>query len=350
MLSSSASAVKRGLLASAQTSGINRIIGRSQWRTRRLLILCYHGVSLQDEHVWDPELFVTPAFLARRLQLLAEARCNVLPLGSAVRLLSDGRLPPRSVVMTFDDGFYNMVPAAAPLLRKFGVPATVYVSTYHSLHQRPLLRLSIRFLLWRARHLTISAEEFGLSQNLVVLSNTAEREKLAAALYDGSKRHCANTGEQMQWLGQLAERLGIDWNAFLASRLFHLMTPDEISDLAADGVDIQLHTHRHRTPRDRTSFCEEIAANRRYLTDATGVVPNHLCYPSGDYDQAFVPWLTDMGVLSATTCEAGLAVASDNPLLLPRFVDTMTQSESAFLAWLSGAAEFLARSPHSRAS
>jgi hypothetical protein len=263
--------------------------------------------------------------------------------------LSEGRLPPRAVVITFDDGFYNMVPGAAPLLRKFGVPATVYVSTYHSLHQRPLLRLSIRFLLWRVRGLTIPADEFGLGRGMVVLSNTVEREKLAAALYDEARHHCANTGEQMQWVGQLAGRLGIDWSGFLASRLFNLMTPDEVAALAADGVDIQLHTHRHRTPRDRASFCQEIEDNRRYLTEATGVIPNHLCYPSGDYDRAFVPWLTEMGVLSATTCEAGLAAAEDNPLLLPRFVDTMTQSESAFLAWLSGAAEFLARSPRSRA-
>src|SRR2546429_9214588 len=45
-------------------------IAASAWRRRRLLILCYHGVALQDEHEWDGRVFVTPAFLRRRVEIL----------------------------------------------------------------------------------------------------------------------------------------------------------------------------------------------------------------------------------------------------------------------------------------
>jgi peptidoglycan/xylan/chitin deacetylase (PgdA/CDA1 family) len=123
-----------------------------------------------------------------------------------------------------------------------------------------------------------------------------------------------------------------------------LMTADEVGLVARQGIDIELHTHRHRTPRDRTAFDYEISENSRIIASAAGRVPEHFCYPSGDYDLQFLEWLTAAGVKSGTTCEVGLAGPNHHPLLLPRFIDTMGQSPWAFRAWLSGAAEFLATS------
>ena len=109
-------------------------------------------------------------------------------------------------------------------------------------------------------------------------------------------------------------------------------------DLPGEGVDIQLHTHRHRTPHDRSSFIEEVETNRTRITELTGLNPLHFCYPSGAYDAAFLPWLTEIGVVSAATCDPGLASRRTPPLALPRVIDTCTTSASEFEGWLSGAA------------
>ena len=69
----------------------------------------------------------------------------------------------------------------------------------------------------------------------------------------------------------------------------------------------------------------------------------HFCYPSGDYDPVFFPWLHELGVESATTCDVGIAKAESNLLLLPRFVDTMTQPDVLFESWCSGAGAVLSR-------
>ena len=49
----------------------------------------------------------------------AQARgCTVLPLDDAVRRLYADDLPPRSVVLTFDDGYVDFERQAYPLLRR----------------------------------------------------------------------------------------------------------------------------------------------------------------------------------------------------------------------------------------
>src|SRR5580765_1776601 len=99
-------------LAGLRSAGGFSGIARSSWRQRRLLVLCYHGVSLGDEHEWNPRLFVTPDFLRRRFELLRRGGYRVLPLEEATRKLRSGTLPPKSVAITFDDGFHDFHAAA----------------------------------------------------------------------------------------------------------------------------------------------------------------------------------------------------------------------------------------------
>ena len=123
----------------------------------------------------------------------------------------------------------------------------------------------------------------------------------------------------------------------------HLLAPDEVMRLAADGADIQLHTHRHRTPLDRELFLREIEDNRQSIQAMTGLRPSHFCYPSGVYDHRFLPWLQEAGIVSATTCETGFASRSSNQLLLPRFLDNAALSSIEFESWLTGVSAALPR-------
>lgn len=330
-------------LTGLRTIGGLNWFATSAWRRRRLLILCYHGVSLQDEHQWDPELFVTPAFLRRRFEILRDGGYVVLPLGEAVSRLRRNLLPPQSVVLTFDDGGYNFFAAAAPLLEEFGYPATVYLTTYYCVHQRPVLRLTLRYLLWRARTQVLTAGVLPGQDYPVDLQDVRQREKLAAVLFDKARVLSNDREAQQAWLGHVAMGLGIDWENFIRSRLFHLMTEEEVANIAHRGFDVQLHTHRHRTPREKSAFFYEVLENRRILERLTGRVATHFCYPSGDVDPMFLPWLRDLGVDTATTCSVGLVRAEHDPLLLPRYVDTMLQSEVLFESWLCGAGAMLSR-------
>jgi hypothetical protein len=81
----------------------------------------------------------------------------------------------------------------------------------------------------------------------------------------------------------------------------------------------------------------------------TGTVADHFCYPSGVYEPAFFPWLTELGVRSATTCDTGIASPETEPLLLPRLIDTSNLSPVEFEGWVTGVSAFLPLRPHSPA-
>jgi len=122
-------ALKTALFTLANVAGVSRRFGDTAWRCRRLMILCYHGVSLADEHEWNPTLYISPRTLTRRLDALRRLGCTVLSLSDAVDRLYAENLPQRAVVLTFDDGYYDFKAKALPLLEERRYPATVYVTT-----------------------------------------------------------------------------------------------------------------------------------------------------------------------------------------------------------------------------
>ena len=334
-------AIKKLALTGLKTSGAFSLVQHGKWRQGRLLILAYHGISLEDEHEWDPALFMEQGVFRRRLQLLRKWNCSVLPLGEAVERLYAGTLPENAVVLTFDDGFYNFYKAAQPILREFNFPATVYVTTFHVLNNRPVKDAVCSYMLWKRRDRTINLRSIIGHDETFHLADEGQRAKALQLLVAHTRKRKFTLEEKRQLTTGVAQELGLDYDALVGSRLLNLLTQEEIGQLAAQGVDIQLHTHRHRSPLDQDLFYREIRENREYLQEVTGKVANHFCYPSGIYDGAFLPWLRDLGVVTGTTCEPAFASADLDPLLLPRLVDTTSLSEVEFEGWLTGVSAVL---------
>ena len=332
------SLLRHGVLGAADALGVNRGLAGSAWRGKRLLILCYHGFSLRDEHRWDPQLFISGETLRRRLRFLRDNRFNVLSLTEGLSRLHAGSLPDRAVCLTIDDGLYDFSAVGFPLLREFGFPATVYVSTYYVEHPWPVFTVMASYLLWlgAARSASLRLGLLGPDPHPI---HTPEAR---LATWEHLKAEAGRAGldgaAKDRLLAELAGILRIDYPALLASRMLTLMRPAELRALDPDLVDLQLHTHRHRVPEDRELFLREIEDNRAALVRA-GRSPAalvHFCYPSGVHRPALLPWLREAGVESATTCEPGLAAAGTESLLLPRFIDTEATGDSEFKAWASG--------------
>jgi len=338
---SSLRTIKRALLP-GNGSGLSRAIARSNWRNQRLLILCYHGIAMGEEHGSHPEMFLPPETFTRRMEVLAQLNATVLGLGEALHLLQDGKLPPNSVAITFDDGWADFRAEAFPILQKYGFPATVYLTTYYCRFNRPIFRFALSYMMWKRRGDVIENSGFEWLPRSLDFRTDATRSDLLKQIDDHAKQQSLSGQQKDELAAAFAEAIGFDYAQLRRERLFHLMTPDEVAEVSRAGVDIQLHTHRHRTPLDRERFIGEIVENRRFVEEVTGASGRvHFCYPSGAVRPEFVSWLRAAGVESATTCIHGLAKRGDDRLMLPRLLDQYGLTDDEFGSWITGLAEFM---------
>ncbi len=88
-----------------------------------MTILCYHSV----DPGWESPLSIRPEELEAHCQWIARRR-TVLPLVEAVsRMDRKGRLPRGTAALTFDDGFADNLSRGWPILRRHGLPMTVFL-------------------------------------------------------------------------------------------------------------------------------------------------------------------------------------------------------------------------------
>ena len=334
-------------LGQARRAGVVRAVRDSHWRGRRLLILAYHGLSLRDEHEWSPELYLPVEALRARFEIIRDQGYQVLPLSEGVQRLREGSLSPRAIALTFDDGMCDFLDLGVPLLREFGYPATVYVTTYYAEKQVPVFRVACRYFLWRGRDRVISGKDLTADGGTLKLTTLDDRDAVLQAIEDRLTSMDGGIDEESATLRRLADRVGVDYDEFLRDRLLRVMSPDEIRSLPPELIDVQLHTHRHRVPLRKESFVREIEDNRRALALwRPGSHFDAFCYPSGVTDARFLPWLREQEIQSGVTCKVGLATDRSDPLLLPRFVDTSLRTRVEFESWLSGFGSLLPRLPH----
>ena len=88
-------------------------------------ILMYHHVN---EHKGDM-VTVSPTDFARQMAYLKD-NFNTVHLGELLSYLNNGkRFPPRTCVITFDDGYYDNFAYAYPVLKKYNLKATIFIIT-----------------------------------------------------------------------------------------------------------------------------------------------------------------------------------------------------------------------------
>jgi peptidoglycan/xylan/chitin deacetylase (PgdA/CDA1 family) len=88
---------------------------------RDVLVLCYHAVSPS----WEAGLSITPTALDRQLAYLTDQGWQPVTFAEAVLGTSPGRV----LSITFDDAFASVREYAAPILQRYGAPATVFAPT-----------------------------------------------------------------------------------------------------------------------------------------------------------------------------------------------------------------------------
>jgi peptidoglycan/xylan/chitin deacetylase (PgdA/CDA1 family) len=291
----------------------------------------------------DPHLLcVTPRHFAEHLEVLRE-RGGLVRLPELARALRDGVLPPgQSVAITFDDGYADNLYNAKPLLARYGVPATVFVTTGYLGRGEEFWWDELERLLLRPGRLP---EVLRLRVNGRILSwNLGEAACCGADAYRRQRSwNVLEEGEPsmrqscfrllcrlLRPLPERQRRRVLDrlrtWaGAGSAGRRTHrALTHQEVRRLADGGlVGVGAHTVTHPVLAARPAAEQraEIRQSKACLEEILGRPVLTFAYPYGsreDYSAETVAGVREAGLLCACSNFRGLAATDTDHFQLPR--------------------------------
>ncbi len=106
---------------------------------KNLLILAYHRVLPDEQAAKEYALAVKVTELKEQLTLLLKKKYQFITLETLYRnyLSKNKKLSKKTCVITFDDGYMDNYLYGFPVLKKYNIPATVFVTTGYIGKKRP---------------------------------------------------------------------------------------------------------------------------------------------------------------------------------------------------------------------
>lgn len=276
----------------------------------RLLILYYHRVHPQPDPLRDAD--VDAASFDWQMQVLSRL-FTVLPLPEAVARLQANDLPPNAVCVTFDDGYADNVEVALPILQRWNIPATFFLTTGYFGNGR----------MWNDTVIEAVRQAAGPTLGLAALAlgeypiATVEQRAQAAGAVLRKLKHLPRRERDAQ-VARMLDVLQME----VANR--PMMTEEQVNDLCRAKMDIGGHTVHHPilTQIPLAEAREEIVAGKQCLEQIIGREIRLFAYPNGvpgmDYDRQHVALCRDAGFDAAVSTAWGAAAAGDDMFQLPR--------------------------------
>lgn len=300
-------------------------------------ILAYHRVADLNS---DPQLLsVAPRHFAEHLQHVSE-NYHPVSLVELGRALIERRIPRHAIVITFDDGYADNFWNARPLLEKYNVPATVFVTTGYVGEDREFWCDELGKLLLlpeklpESLELSINGEFYKWSLHEAGKTGDQDRKWNVTMKISPSPRLEAykdihrllrplEDEEQQKILAELAIWAGISRNARPG---YQALNPSELIKLMDNGlIEIGSHTITHPVlsalspDKQRT----EIFQSKRYLEEILGCPVSSFSYPYGgkwDAGEDTIEVVREAGYRLACANFAAPVTRNSDPYWLPRFL------------------------------
>jgi peptidoglycan/xylan/chitin deacetylase (PgdA/CDA1 family) len=311
----------------------------NRYVSSRALILLYHRIAEADSDPW--QLAVTPGHFEEHLQILSRLG-RIMPLHGLAVAVQRGTLPRRAVIVTFDDGYADNLSNAKPLLQKYEVPATVFITTGYTGEDRELWwdELDKLFLqpgaLPSELTLTVNGTEYhwelgeanmyedaNLARNLGWKAwqenDPTSRHSIYRSLW--SLMHPLPDSKRRQIGDELLEWAGATRSARPTRRP---LSASEIGELTNGGlIEIGCHTVTHPQLSKLTSDVQrgEICHSKASLEEILGKPVGAFAYPYGrecDYTGETITIVRDAGFYCACSTSTGVVRRSADPFQLPR--------------------------------
>ena len=263
-----------GLQSTLALTGLDSVYVRARG-VHGAIILMYHSVASEPEAAWvDRRYHVTPETFERQMSFLSRHR-NVVAMSDLVTAIEEGRdLPAGTVVLTFDDGYRDNLTVAAPILARYGFPATLYLATaYVSRSENQWIdRLFGLFRTRTRQELSFEGEptgRFDLSDPAQEWTAYRAASKILLEATPDRRRSCFEELDRRLGPESSGPRLTLTW--------------EEVRDLLRvhPKFEIGAHTQNHvDLPGHEGDLAEsEIAGSAEEVRRELGQRPAHFSFP-----------------------------------------------------------------------
>ena len=305
------------------------------------IILLYHRVSNVSH---DPQLMcVAPDRFDQHMAVVRE-RATPISLENLSHSLRTNRVPPRRVVVTFDDGYADNLINAKPVLEKYNVPTTVFIPAGNIGQKRgfswDVLEKIFLYPGSLPEKLAITAEGQSFAWNLGGMAVYCDDQFLQYKDWHVEKQFNPTLRHTLYCLlCELLRSLDIAERDRLTNELIvwsglgssarstaPIMSEDEIRKLIdGDLIRVGAHTVMHPLlagiPED--SQRKEIQSGRNILESIVGHPVTSFAYPYGgrsQYSRQTVRFVQQAGFSCACSNYPGVVWNNSNPFELPRHV------------------------------
>jgi peptidoglycan/xylan/chitin deacetylase (PgdA/CDA1 family) len=309
---------------------------------KKSVILTYHHVLPAGDHLIDfiqPGMYVTEKIFEKHIEYLSQ-KYTIIPLYRLHDIHAEN-----TCIITFDDGWADNYQYAFPILRKFNVPATIFVSTN-----------LINTINWPW------PDRIGYYLRNATIHNLTELSKLI----NGMKKSFKACPSGPVWIGDHGKYITSEYMISYLKQLPHetlseimevidsymeplggqlkykrpWLTWDEIRDMSEQGISFGSHTHNHiiLTKTTMEDAREEINLSKKILFEKLHHCVNMFSFPNGDYNEKLIDILKDQQFEFAVTTRSGSIDKSENLLTLRRFMihNDMTKTIPMLVFRLSG--------------
>jgi peptidoglycan/xylan/chitin deacetylase (PgdA/CDA1 family) len=290
-----------------------------------ITILLYHKISPKASPFFGQS--VSPKVFEEQIQFLKKnfQIIGFRDLRSANRIQNNQK---DAVIITFDDGYKDNFLHAYPILKKYDIPATIFLATDFIGTGKLLWPDKLAWILYRTAAIPDrnTLIKFEISKEIIhgieklFQSKSLMRLEILRSLADSLKDYPMKQLENI--LGGLAEACKIkEWPE---GQIHPMLAWDEVKNMSLKGIEFGSHTKSHL-------ILSKIPLNmaRREIVESKKEIEKHIqkpvttfAYPFGkkeDYSESIIKIIQEVGFKYACSTEIGHEkIPLQNPFILKR--------------------------------
>lgn len=283
---------------------------------KRVTILMYHRFSGKTE-----PFKLSQKVFSRQLHYLSR-KYSIISFNEYVQVLQGARssLPPNPMIITIDDGYQDNYEYAYPVLKKYNVPATIFLTTDFISRKAWMWSNTLEYILKNTSKVHFSFSVDGTEQTFHV-DTFAGWHRTQLVLFN----YCRNLSDitKKQVLMDLFEQLKVKVPEE-TTREFSPLTWAQIRKMQEFCIEYGSHTCTHPIMSRLTDQAleYELQASKREIEKETAAPVRVFCYPNGtkeDFSDKVIKAVQNAFYKAAVTTMPGFnTTASQDPFTLKR--------------------------------